>query len=268
MSDQQTSLTQKTGKAYIAGAGPGDPELLTLKAARALQEADVVLYDSLVNPDILKHTRLGTKRIFVGKRAGKPSISQHDINKQLTEHVLAGKTVVRLKGGDPFIFGRGGEEALALVASGLPFEVIPGISSALAVPAYSGIPLTHRNLATSFTVISGHLDPESNPYDWKMLANSSTLVILMGLRKINAITRYLQEAGKPADTPAAIIQNGTTDRQKIVTGELATIAEHAAEITSPAIIIIGEVVAQHEKLEWFRPQLSEVDSVALQQTAV
>lgn len=245
----------KNGIAYIVGAGPGDPELLTLKAARVLNTADVVLYDRLVNPSIMDHIRTGAKRIFVGKRPGHPSMSQHDINRQIVEHVIEGYTVVRLKGGDPFIFGRGGEECLELARRGLPFEVVPGISSALAVPAYAGIPLTQRNEATGFTVISGHLHPDSNPYEWDCLAKTSTLVILMGLRNLKAILRNLVDSGKDVNTPVAIIQWGTTKHQHTIVGTMENIAEKAQGIDPPAIIVCGEVVNLHEQINWFNPMV-------------
>lgn len=246
-------VVPKTGKAYIVGAGPGDPELLTFKAARVLSEAEVVLYDRLVNPAIMDHIRYGARRIYVGKRPGHPSMSQHDINRLIVEHVLEGSIVVRLKGGDPFIFGRGGEECLELAGLNLPFEVIPGISSALAVPAYAGIPLTQRNEATGFTVISGHLHPDSNPYEWDVLAKTSTLVILMGLKNLGSIMDGLVRNGKPADTPVAIIQWGTTSHQQVTTGTVATIARKAQGIAPPAIVVCGEVVKYHERLNWFVP---------------
>lgn len=243
----------KTGRVFLVGAGPGDPELITLKAVRLIREADVILYDRLINPELLDFSRADSRRISVGKQAGKPSVSQHDINKLLVEHALDGKTVVRLKGGDPFVFGRGGEECLALVKCGIRFEVVPGITSAFSVPAYAGIPVTQRNEATGVTVISGHLHPDSEPYDWAGLSSTATLVILMGLRNIRRITQKLIEHGRAKDTPAAVIRRGTTRDQEIVTGTLANIADKSSGFQSPATIVIGDVVNFHTELNWFQP---------------
>lgn len=244
----------KIGKVFIVGAGPGDPELITLKAVRLLGEANVVFYDRLTNPDFLKYAPASARMINVGKQAGRPCISQNDINKMLAGEAMKGKNVVRLKGGDPFIFGRGGEECLELSRLGIPFEVVPGISSISAVPAYAGIPLTMRNLATGFTVISGHLHPDSDAYDWSALSATSTLVILMGLRNLPVIIGKLRDRGRSAETPIAIIRWGTTKEQQVVTGTLTDILEKSINITSPVTIVVGDVVKYHETLSWFHPE--------------
>jgi uroporphyrin-III C-methyltransferase len=239
------------GIVHIVGAGPGDPELITVRGARLLREADVVLYDRLVSPELLETTRPDALLVFVGKRCGRASITQDEINETLTRHARAGRRVVRLKGGDPFVFGRGGEECLDLAEEGIPFEVVPGVTSATAVPAYAGIPVTHRNLATAFTVISGHLHGESDAYDWHALAASPTLVVLMGLGNLGAIAERLMAAGKPPKTPAAVIQSGTAEDQKVVSAPLDGIARAAAELEPPATIVIGPVVALSERIRWF-----------------
>ncbi|MDG5767748.1 uroporphyrinogen-III C-methyltransferase [Balneolales bacterium ANBcel1] len=249
------------GRVAIVGAGPGDPELITLKAVRLLRSADVVLYDRLCNPDLLHFTRPGTRKICVGKQCGKPSISQADINRLLISHARNGGMVVRLKGGDPFIFGRGGEECMELAQHGIPFEVVPGISSISAVPAYAGIPLTMRNQATGFTVISGHLHDGSDSYDWRALAGISTLVILMGLKNLHRIIEELIRNGKPADTPIALIRWGTTVEQQVITGTLADIPAKTGGVTSPVTIVIGEVVQHTRELAWFQPERAHTRTV-------
>jgi len=243
------------GKVYLVGAGPGDPELLTLKAVRCLRKADVVVYDRLINSAMLEEVHPGAELIFAGKGPGCHTMKQEQINALLITHAHLGRLVVRLKGGDPFVFGRGGEEALALQAVGIPFEIVPGISSAIAVPAYAGIPVTHRDVASSFTVVTGHEDPRhASTVNWEALAAlGGTLVFLMGVTKLSYITQRLAEGGLPADTPAAVIQQGTVEQQRVVTGSLATIAEQAENehIASPAIVVIGAVVNLHETLAWF-----------------
>lgn len=242
---------QNPGRAYLIGAGPGDPELITVKGARLLAEAEVVLYDRLVSETLLDLVPDSALRIFVGKRCGKASVTQAEINRLMVHHAQEGRCVIRLKGGDPFVFGRGGEECLELVRHGIEFEVVPGISSALAVPAYAGIPVTQRNVATGFTVVSGHLHGASDAYDWRALSSSSTLIVLMGLGNLSHIADRLIEAGKPADTPAAVIQSGTGDRQTTVTGRLERIASLACDLEPPCVIVIGEVAAYHERMRWF-----------------
>ncbi len=239
------------GIVYIVGAGPGDPDLITLRGARILDSAEVVLYDRLVDPALLERTPPYALRIFVGKRCGHASVTQDEINATMIAQARAGRRVVRLKGGDPFVFGRGGEECLALARAGIRFEVVPGISSAVAVPAYAGIPLTHRNLAGSFTVISGHLHGESDPHDWTALAAAPTLVVLMGLRNLGAIAALLIAGGRASDTPSAVVRSGGTAEQETVLASLGTIARAAHGIEPPAIIVIGQVAALAEHLEWF-----------------
>lgn len=257
------------------GAGPGDPDLLTLRALKALRQADVVVYDALVSPALLEEVRPGAQVIFAGKRAGTHSMSQETINNLLVKFGQAGKQVVRLKGGDPFVFGRGGEEAEALRAAGVDFEIVPGVSSAIAVPAYAGIPLTHRDYASSFTVLTGHEKAGATtgeggaPVPWDALVKlGGTLVFLMGVSQLPKITASLTEAGQAADTPAALIEWGTTSRQRTVTGPLSGIVEIAREagIGTPAVTVIGPVVALREQLDWFVPSLlgqpTEIDHPA------
>lgn len=250
-------LKSNPGKAYLVGAGPGRADLITVRGLRLLQGADVVIYDRLIAPDLLHETRSDAELIYVGKESGHHAVSQASINQLLVEHVAAGKQVVRLKGGDPFVFGRGGEEALALHEAGLPFEIVPGISSAIAVPAYAGIPVTQRGLATSFAVITGHERCESSASttDWSALARIPTLVILMGVAQIEQIVEQLLAAGRSPATPAAAIQWGSTNEQQVVSSTLATIAAaiQRARLTAPAVIVIGEVAALHEHLAWFQP---------------
>ncbi len=238
-------------KVYIVGAGPGDPELITVRGAHLLERADVILYDRLVHPKLLELSRPDAIRIFVGKRCGRASITQEEINRTMIRHSRSGSRVVRLKGGDPFVFGRGGEECFALARAGIGFEVVPGVSSAISVPAYAGIPVTHRNVAAAFTVISGHLDGNSDPYDWQALAASPTLVILMGLRNLPEITFRLIAAGKPTDTPVAVIRSGTIEDQQTTRGTLGVIAERTRNMDPPAVIVIGPVAAYHDQLAWF-----------------
>ncbi len=237
---------RRVGTVTLVGAGPGDPELMTLRAVRCLQRAGVVVYDRLIDPRTLDHAPPQAERIFVGKAAGQASMSQRDIERVLIERALDGQHVVRLKGGDPFLFGRGGEEVEALVAAGIPYEVVPGISSALAVPAAAGIPVTHRRLASSLTVITGHEDPDKfeSSLDWAWAARApGTLVILMGLERVESICRRLIDEGQSAGTPAAAISSGTLPQQRSVFSTLSALPEavRAAGLRSPAIIVVGEV---------------------------
>ncbi|MEE8472883.1 MAG: uroporphyrinogen-III C-methyltransferase [Dehalococcoidia bacterium] len=246
----------RPGKVYLVGAGPGDPELLTLKGRRCLEEADVVLYDHLIDQSLLSHARPGTELILGGKRARDWVLDQEEINNLLVEKALEGKVVVRLKGGDPFVLGRGGEEAEALVREGVPYEVVPGITSAIAVPAYAGIPVTHRRLASSFAVVTGHEDPtrEDSRIAWDRLATAvDTLIFLMGMENLAAIARKLIEHGRPAATPVALVHRGTGPRQETLTGTLQDIAGRAknAGFGPPAVTIIGEVAGLREGLRWF-----------------
>ncbi len=256
------------GKVYLIGAGPGDPKLLTIKAAEIIAASDIIVYDYLVNPEILAHSRRNAELIYVGKRAGEPSTSQSEINRLLVEHAEAGHRVARLKGGDPFIFGRGGEEAEALVEAGIEWEVVPGISSGVAAAAYAGIPLTHRGYASSVAFITGH-DSRKNRsnVDWRSAAHfADTLVIFMCAETIKEISRSLIEGGRHASTPIAIIRWGTYEDQEVYSGTLEDLADAsddlAAKIKPPAIAIVGEVVLLKDKLNWFKHQAFEFGAVA------
>lgn len=244
------------GRVYVIGAGPGDPGLLTLKAKRYLEQSDVVIYDRLVSAEILSFVPSQAERIYVGKETNHHTLPQPDIDALLVEKALSGHTVSRLKGGDPFVFGRGSEEAEALVAKGIPFEIVPGISSAVAVPAYAGIPLTHRTLASGFHVVTGHECLHSSGTPWEVLALSSqTLVILMGIGHLQKIAEKLILHGRSSDTPVAVIQWGTTSKQKVIVATLIMIATtvEALQFQSPAVIVIGEVVTLRDTLRWFEP---------------
>ncbi|HWP59721.1 MAG TPA: uroporphyrinogen-III C-methyltransferase [Candidatus Acidoferrales bacterium] len=243
----------KIGKVYLVGAGPGDPGLMTVRGLDLLRKADVVVYDRLVNPVILEEAAPEAILIFAGKRSSYHALPQEEINELLIAHARRGRLVVRLKGGDPFVFGRGGEEAEALRAAGVPFEVVPGVSSAIAVPAYAGIPLTHRKLSSSFAVITGHeaCKPKSS-VDWALLANSvDTLVVLMGLNTLPAIAAKLVRHGRAPETPVALIRSGTTAKQEVIIGTLADIGAHCAKLAPPVLAVIGEVVKLSAYLEWF-----------------
>jgi uroporphyrin-III C-methyltransferase len=248
-----SSPSNSCGKVYLIGAGPGDPELITVKGLRYLRAADVILYDRLISMDLLDEVRADAERVFVGKGPRCHTMSQAEINALMIAYARSGRTVVRLKGGDPYVFGRGGEEALALAQAGIPFEVIPGVSSAIAVPAYAGIPVTHRDYASSVTIVTGHEGHghAAPAVNWEALAQlGGTLVVLMGVKALPDFTRRLLEAGLTSDLPAAVIQEGTTPRQRIVTGTLADIAERAlaAGLSSPATTVIGRVVGLEQML--------------------
>src|SRR5436305_11831347 len=241
------------GKVFLVGAGPGDPELITLKGLRSLRKADVVVYDRLICPDLLDEAPSQARRVFAGKASGHHSMKQKEINALLITYARRGCIVVRLKGGDPYVFGRGGEEALALAQAGVPFEVVPGVSSAIAVPAHAGSPVTHRDYASSVTIVTGHEGHghAAPAVNWEALAQlGGTLVVLMGVKALPDFTRRLLEAGLTADLPAAVIQEGTTSRQQTVTGTLADIAERAlaAGLSSPATTVIGNVVSLGQML--------------------
>lgn len=241
-------------KVYLTGAGPGDLDLLTIKALRVIKEADVVIYDNLVNSEILKEAKSTCEFVYVGKEINKHIMPQDEINELIYKKALENERVVRLKGGDPFVFGRGGEEGSFLHEKGIDFEVIPGISSAIAVPAYAGIPVTHRGVAVSFRVVTGHESPdkEVSQIPWESLKNDDTLVFLMGLHHLQKISTKLMEVGKPKDYPCAVISKGTTPEQKVVVGTLENIVEKSKDIPRPAIIIVGEVVRLREQLNWFK----------------
>lgn len=244
------------GKVYLVGAGPGDPELLTLKGLRAIREADVILYDRLVHPDLLDYARPDAERIYCGKLPHRHTMKQETIQRLLIKYAAEERIVTRLKGGDPFVFGRGGEEAQALVRQGIPFEVVPGITAGLAAPAYAGIPVTHREHAASFALVTGHRKKgEEEGERWKHLAKGvDTLAIYMGVGNLPYIQHQLLTHGKAAATPAAIIEWGTTQNQRTVTGTLGQLVSMAQKhrITNPAMIVIGEVVQLHEQIAWFQ----------------
>lgn len=244
------------GRVYLVGAGPGDPGLMTVRGLEVLRHARVVVYDRLVNPALLDEAPPGALRVFAGKRAGAHCLPQAQINALLVEQARRGRVVVRLKGGDPFVFGRGGEEALALVAAEIPFEIVPGVSAAVAVPAYAGIPVTHRGLASSFAVVTGHEDPENDAagVDWARLATAvDTLVVLMGAKSLPRIAAELVTHGRSPATPVALIRCGTTEAQETVVGTLADIVARAASagLSPPVLAVIGPVVSLRERLEWF-----------------
>lgn len=244
------------GMVYLVGAGPGDYRLVTLKAVECLKKAEVVVYDRLADDRILRWAPQDAEYIYVGKASSHHTMKQEDISRLLVDKARAGKCVVRLKGGDPFVFGRGGEEALLLEKNGLPFEIVPGITSAISVPAYAGIPVTHRAVATSFAVVTGHEDPtkgESNMRWDKLATGVDTLVFLMGVANLPHITRELIANGRPADTPAAVIRWGTKPEQRVLMTTVGTAAEDVAKagLKPPAIFIVGEVVKLREKLQWF-----------------
>ena len=263
------STLPQTGFVSLVGAGPGDPDLITVKGLRRLGAADTVLYDRLVNPVLLQECRPDAELIYVGKHGVQTSYSQEMINALLVQKAKFGRNAVRLKGGDPFIFGRGGEEALALREANIPFEIVPGISSAVAAPAYAGIPVTHRHVAASVAIVAGHEDPHKSKgqggssHNWQALAGVDTLVILMGVGRLEAISQELIAAGRSGETPAALVRWGTTDEQETVEGTLGTIAQKAREagLKAPATLIVGEVVRLRSALRWF--DLAEVEAATI-----
>jgi uroporphyrinogen III methyltransferase / synthase len=246
----------RRGKVYLVGAGPGDPGLLTLKACDLIAAADCIIYDYLVNPKVLEHAGPRAELIYVGKRGVENSWTQAEINRLLLEKSEKHDLIVRLKGGDPFIFGRGGEEAEVLVDSGVEWEVVPGVTAGSSVAAYSGIPVTHRGLSSSVAFVTGHEDPAKpqSAIRWEHLAlGVDTLVFFMGVARIEEIADRLVEHGRSPETPVAVISWGTYDHQETYIGDLSNVAAIAAreQITSPALIVVGEVVKLHEKLQWF-----------------
>lgn len=249
-------MTKKAGIVYLVGAGPGDPKLLTLRGQECLRQAEVVLYDYLANPLLLNHVPAESERIYVGRRGRGRYQDQQAIIRLMLEHARAGKVVVRLKGGDPFVFGRGGEEAEAVAAAGLPFEVVPGVTSAVAAPAYAGIPVTHRTLASTVTFVTGHEDPTkgATTLEWpRLAADHGTLVFLMGMKNLPAIVEHLLAEGKSGETPVALIRWGTRPDQRTLVGTLQTIVAkaHAAALEPPTVIVVGEVVRLRNQLNWF-----------------
>lgn len=253
-----------SGIVYLVGAGPGDPELLTLKGRRLLQTADVVVHDRLVAPELLDLIEAGALRISAGKTAGGPSTPQAEITDLLVRLGRAGRTVVRLKGGDPFIFGRGGEEALALRAAGIPFEIVPGVSAGNAGPAFAGIPVTHRGLARSVAFVTGHDDVTADgpPIDWPALARVDTLVVFMAGWTAADVARRLVAAGRSVETIAAIVLDASLPDQEVRTTDLGSLAEHGAGALAgrPALLIVGPVVALAAELAWFEG--SSIETVA------
>ncbi|WP_027954161.1 uroporphyrinogen-III C-methyltransferase [Halobacillus kuroshimensis] len=242
-------------KVYIVGAGPGDIDLITVKGLKAVQKADVVLYDRLINQDLLEETKEGAELVFCGKRPDHHALSQSTINHLLVKYALQGKVVTRLKGGDPFVFGRGGEEAEALAKRSIPFEIVPGITSGTAAPAYAGIPVTHRDYSSSVAFISGVSKPgtDEEAYWERVVKSMDTLCIYMGVKRLPEICDRLKNYGRSPDTPMALIQNGTMNSQKMVKGTIDTIVEKSRFIENPAMIVVGEVVELSSHLQWFDP---------------
>ena len=250
-------------KVYLIGAGPGDPELMTLKGLRCLRAADVIIYDRLINPTLLEEAQPGAELIFAGKARGCHQMPQEEIHRLMIDRARQGRAVARLKGGDPFVFGRGGEEAAALAEAGIPFEVAPGVSSAIAVPAYAGIPVTYRGYAAQVTLVAGHEGAQTSEVNWEALAAADgTLVVLMGLAALPQIVTRLLAGGMSPSMPVAVIQHGTLPTQRVVTASLANIAARVAEarLQSPAMIVIGAVVSLQPALAW----VQEVAALAQQ----
>lgn len=251
----------RRGCVYLVGGGPGDPELLTLRAVRLLERADAVVYDHLVSPAVLDFISPNAQRIYAGKRRNEHTMRQEQINALLVKLAQEGKQVVRLKGGDPFIFGRGGEEMQELAAQGIEFQVVPGVTAACGVASYAGIPLTHRDHAQTCLFVTGHLKDGSANLDWQALVRPrQTVVIYMGLNALPDICRQLIAHGAPAERPIAVVQHGTIATQQVLTGTLADLPPRVAEsgFTSPSLIIVGDVVKLQETLAWFVPQAAQI----------
>lgn len=254
-------VTMNKGMVYLVGAGPGDPKLITIRGLECIQEADVIAYDRLVNLKLLEHAKEGAELVFVGKLPNQHDLIQENIHQLLVEKALEGKCVTRLKGGDPCVFGRVGEEAEVLAEANIPFEIVPGITSGIAAPAYAGIPVTHRDHASSFAIVTGHgRDSKGEDHiNWQALAQGiDTIAFYMGVGNISYICERLIENGKESTTPVAVIQWGTTDQQKTVVGTLADIEDKLKMqgITHPAIVLVGQVVELREKLKWYKKELS------------
>jgi uroporphyrin-III C-methyltransferase/precorrin-2 dehydrogenase/sirohydrochlorin ferrochelatase len=248
------------GEVFLVGTGPGDPELLTVKASRLIREAEVVLYDNLVSEEIMALVPAGAERIYVGKRRADHAMRQEHINELLVSLARQGRRVLRLKAGDPFVFGRGGEEIETLGASGVRFEVVPGITAALGAASYAGIPLTHRDFAQSCVFVTGNTQDGELNVDWAAIVRPrQTVVIYMGFQNLDELCRELVSHGLPPTTPAAMVQQATTSHQRVVTADLATLADRAREagLRPPTLIIVGEVVRLRERLEWFEARRAE-----------
>ncbi|WP_397537739.1 uroporphyrinogen-III C-methyltransferase [Rummeliibacillus pycnus] len=244
-------------KVYIVGAGPGDIELITLKGLRCIKEADVILYDRLLNKELLSYAKPGAELIFCGKLPNRHAMIQESINESLVRYAMQGKIVTRLKGGDPFVFGRGAEEAEVLANKKIPFEIVPGITSGIAAPAYAGIPVTHRDLSASFAIVTGHRQAgKDDNLKWESLVHIETLAIYMGVKNLPYIVSQLLKFGRAKESPVALVHWGTYDKQETVTGTLETIESIVAEsnISNPSMIIVGEVVKLREKIQWFEEQ--------------
>jgi uroporphyrinogen III methyltransferase / synthase len=254
-------LCSSNGIVYIVGGGPGDPGLITVKGLQCLHQADVVLYDRLVATELLNEAQPYTELIDVGKEPKRHRRSQDEINALLIEKAREGKTVVRLKGGDPFVFGRGGEECQALAEAGIRYEVVPGVSSAIAVPAYAGMPVTQRGVTTTFTVVAGHTGGSDSNIDWDGISRTGTIVFLMGVEHLPEIVPQLIAHGRRPETTVAVIQEGTTQNQVVITGTLEDIVEKTKDVRPPAVLIVGEVVRLREQINWFSPESLPVKDI-------
>lgn len=248
------NIPSANGIVYIVGGGPGDPGLITVKGLECLRRAEVVLYDRLVAQELLTEVPPHAELIDVGKEAKQLRRSQDEINALLIERARDGKIVVRLKGGDPFVFGRGGEECQVLAEAGIRYEIVPGVSSAIAVPAYAGIPVTQRGVTTAFTVVTGHTGGSDSNIDWDAISRIGTIVFLMGVEHLPEIIPQLLAHGRASDTPVALIREGTTQNQLVITGTLEDIVEKTRDVRPPAVLVVGEVVRLHEQLDWFVPE--------------
>lgn len=265
----QPSVQQQKGTVYLVGAGPGDPDLITVRGLNVIKKAEVAVYDRLANPELLSWLPEGAEKIYVGKRPGKPSVSQDQINSILVAKANEGLTVVRLKGGDPFIFGRGGEECEHLHEEQILFEIVPGISSAMSAPAYAGIPLTHRGLARSFTVVTGYSKDEDELFDnWEHISKSDTIVIMMGMKNLPVIVSKLLLFGRSAETPVAIVEKASHASQRTIIGTLGDIVQKASILSPPATIVIGKVAQFGLDLHWFKEPLIEAENRQLEQRKI